>query len=107
MKTALIIILIGLASSAWAANREEECMIATFTDYNRANVELLTKTDPVTVETIIAQRRLQEQYCLRIAQCHVAGPPPQRTSIALNATFSSCLRDEAMEKYELVPATGK
>jgi hypothetical protein len=104
----LIIVLVGSASGSWAADQEEECMVAAFTDYNRANLALLTKSDLLmTVETIITQRRLQEQYCLRVAKCHLAGLPPQHTTMALDVAFSGCLRDEAMEKYELAPTTGK
>src|ERR1700721_2811227 len=83
---------LGLASGAWAADHEQECMVAAFTDYNRANMALLTKPDPLmTVETAVSQRRLQEQYCLRIAKCHLAGLPPQNTTIALDIAFSGCL----------------
>src|ERR1035441_5959084 len=107
MHAALIVVLAALASSAWAADQDNTCMVAALNDYNKANLALLTKSDLLmTVETTIAQRRLQEQYCLRVAQCQLASLPPQHTTMALDAAFSTGLRDEAMEKYELAPATG-
>jgi hypothetical protein len=107
MKAALVIVLAALASSAWAADQGNACLVAALNDYNQANLALLTKSELLmTVETTIAQRRLQEQYCLRVAQCQLASMPPQQTTVALDAAFSDCLRDEAMEKYELAPATG-
>ncbi|WGJ15025.1 hypothetical protein QEV83_01570 [Methylocapsa sp. D3K7] len=107
MKTTLVIVLAPLASSAWAVDQGNACMVAALIDYNQANLALLTKSDlPKTVEATIAQRRLQEQYCLRFAQCQLASLPPQQTTMALDGAFSDCLRDEAMEKYQLAPSTG-
>jgi hypothetical protein len=107
MKSVLIMVLTSLASNAWAANQYNACEIAAFTDYNRANLTLLTKHELImTVETTISQRRLQEQYCLRVAHCQIADLPLQKTTMALDTAFSVCLRDEVMEKFELVPANG-
>jgi hypothetical protein len=104
---ASIILLAALPSSASPATQDSTCMVAALNDYNKANLALLTKSELLmTVETTIAQRRLQEQYCLRVAQCQLASLPLQNTTMALDAAFSTCLRDEAMEKYELVPTAG-
>ena len=104
-KAALVTALVVLAPSAWAAYQGDACLVAALNDYNQANLALLTKSEPLmTVETTIAQRRLQEQYCLRVAQCRLASMPPQQTTWALDSAFSHCLCDEALEKYELAPA---
>ncbi|MGD9540805.1 hypothetical protein [Methylocystis sp.] len=104
---AVVIVFVALASSASATDQRNACRVAALTDYTQANQALLTKSDlPMTVETTIAQRRLQERYCLSAAQCQLASMPPQQTTVALDVAFSRCLRDEAMEKYELAPATG-
>jgi hypothetical protein len=75
------------------------CAVAAFTEYNRANVALMQQGVPVmSVESTIAQRRLEEQYCLRAARCIVGDPTNSALAIPFAVAFSKCLRDEALEK---------
>jgi hypothetical protein len=65
------------------------CAVAAGKDYTRAILPLL-QTQPMSVEATIAQRRLQEQYCLRFAQCLIIG-----SQVAQAELYSSCLRTQA------------
>jgi hypothetical protein len=72
-------------------------------DYVKANTALLTSVPLVmTVEATVAQRRLQEQYCLRAAFCEVAGGTLEDRTMRVALSFNKCLEEEAKEKYELV-----
>lgn len=74
------------------------CVLAAFQDYNNANIALGVKE---SVESIIAQRRLEEQYCLRYAACVTSDVPKNSLSgLAYAAEFSSCLSDEAKAHNE-------
>jgi hypothetical protein len=67
-------------------------------DYNRANLALMLQaTHVMSAEAIIAQRFLEEQYCLRSTQC-LLGAEPTNPAMAFAVEFSKCLRDEALEK---------
>jgi hypothetical protein len=55
-----------------------------------------------SVEITIARRRLEEQYCLRFARCLYPNPTVQPQAVELSTTFDTCLRDEALEKYDAV-----
>jgi hypothetical protein len=76
------------------------CGKAAFTDYNNKNLELSQSAGAFplkTVETILAQRRLQEDFCLKFARCVVGDPAEQSLDIPFRAEFGSCLDDEAKE----------
>ena len=99
--------LAAITASALAADQENGCLVAAFTSYNSANVSLMASGGiPMTVEAQIAQRRLQEQYCVRVAECQNTALPKQQTTMVFDVAFANCLRDEAMEKYELTPSKG-
>jgi hypothetical protein len=88
-------LLFGTAS---ASADETACLTAALSDYVKTNAALVMQSTPVmSVEATIAQRRLEEQYCLRVAQCRVSGLTRQATEWAAAAAFSSCLNDEAKE----------
>ncbi len=79
---------------------EDACVTATMSDYRKANNALVQQTGTVmSVETTIAQRRLQEEYCLRFVRCGLDDP----NSAIFRVQFDSCLKDEALEKYEAIP----
>ena len=74
--------------------------MAAMTDYKKANFALMQEGMPLmSVEETIAQRRLQEQFCLRIVRCAFT----DQSSPQFMAAFDSCLSDEALEKYNAVP----
>jgi hypothetical protein len=82
------------------------CIAAAFKDYNKANLALLTGRIPLmSVESTISQRRLQEQYCLRLARCVIGDLDNPSLNLPYLAEFSSCLREESLEKYDAVPRT--
>jgi hypothetical protein len=67
---------------------EDACVTAAMTDYVKANDALVQQTATVmSVEATIAQRRLQEEYCLRFVRCSLddhktdATDPFQKSSI--------------------------
>jgi hypothetical protein len=76
------------------------CGVAAMTDYNKANLALMQQGTPLmSVEATIAQRRLEEEFCLRLVRCVLT----DQTSLQFIAAFDSCLSDEALEKYDAVP----
>jgi hypothetical protein len=80
---------------------EDACAAAAMTDYVKANDALVQQTATVMfVEATIAQRRLQEEYCLRFVRCSL----DDQNSAIFGVQFDSCLKDEALEKYDAVPA---
>ena len=79
---------------------EDACVTAAMSDYLKANKALVQQTATVmSVETTISQRRLQEEYCLRFVRCSLDDP----NSAIFRVQFDSCLKDEALEKYEAIP----
>jgi hypothetical protein len=78
----------------------EECSTAAMTDYVKVNDALVQQTATVmSVEATIAQRRLQEEYCLRFVRCSL----DDQNSAMFQVQFDSCLKDEALEKYGAIP----
>jgi hypothetical protein len=78
-----------------------ECAARAFTSYVTANDSLLQQQGAAplpSVEMIIAQRRLQEQFCLQFARCQFPDPTNQMFALPYVAAFNSCLRDEAREQ---------
>ncbi len=97
----------AMAASATAADQESACRAAALITYNDANLKLMASAGvPMAMDAIIAQRRLQEQYCASVARCHSVTLQKQQTTMVFDMDFDNCLRDEAMEKYELSPSKG-
>jgi hypothetical protein len=72
------------------------CGEAAITDF-RARLALMQQESPVLpIESTIAVRRLEEEFCLRFVRCVHSDP----NSFQFRASFESRLHDEAMEKYE-------
>ncbi len=99
--------ILSLARPALATDKPE-CGLEAFKEYNVANVALLMKDSPfMKADTLIAQRRLEETYCLKEAKCAVETGAPQTGSLEFDLAFSRCLKEEAMEKYEATPRTNE
>ena len=103
----MAITLSALATPAMAESdskkerTEDACATAAMTDYVKANDALMQQTATVmSVEATIAQRRLQEEYCLRFVRCSL----DDQNSAIFGVQFDSCLKDEALEKYDAIPA---
>jgi hypothetical protein len=92
---------------------QNECGVRAYTKYFQDSLAIsgLDKSKPLTaqsgekllaaltVENILAKRRLEEQFCLEIVHCNSG--IQNTTSEALS--LSSCLKDEALEEYDAVP----
>jgi hypothetical protein len=68
----LVLVLLALLLTAGApiaqAEVQSDCAVKALMDYNRASLEIRLKAEsPVPVDATIALRRLEEQYCLRLA----------------------------------------
>lgn len=82
--------------AAYSSEAKDACIEAAITDF-KARLTLMQQESPVLpVESTIAVRRLEEDFCLRFVRCTHA----DRNSVPFRASFESCLHDEAMEKYE-------
>jgi hypothetical protein len=87
---AAVIVALGLGPALAQESTQTACAMTAFNDYNKANLALMAQS------TTVAQRRLQEQYCLRVARCRVGDPTANRSlALPYAAAFSSCLREEA------------
>jgi len=79
--------------------QKDACGVAAMTDYSKAKLALLQKDSPLmSVDGAIAERRLEEEFCLRFVQCIL----DDSNSLQFKSGFLSCLRDEALEKYDAV-----
>jgi hypothetical protein len=93
-------VLLFCALSAHSGEAQKNaCGIAAMTDYNRAKLALLQKGSPLmSVDGAIAERRLEEEFCLRFVRCIL----DDSNSLQFKSGFLTCLRDEALEKYDAV-----
>jgi hypothetical protein len=77
-------------------NAQSACSALALSDYSKANIALTQAgTEHMTTDAIISQRRLEEQYCLRLTRCFVN----EETSLGFVGQFDSCLGNEELEKY--------
>jgi hypothetical protein len=80
----------------------KECSAAVFNNYLQTELALSQKQDVqsiMSVESTIAHRRLQEQFCLQFVQCEF--PTENPGSIIFGTAFGTCLDDEVREEYDL------
>jgi hypothetical protein len=87
---------------------QTQCITVAYTNYNKAKLAMFQTVDiSPSVGQIIAERRLQEQYCLQFARCMmVANTNGQLAGLQFASFFDSCLRDEALEQYDAVSHSG-
>ena len=96
----LMIALVIIPSECWAKSRQQQdaCGFAAFTEYNNTNLALMqTYPAPMPPIAVISQRRLQEQYCAKLAACIVGDPNNSTLLLPYSAAFAECLRDEAQQ----------
>jgi hypothetical protein len=92
----------GAAFEVQASRGDEavknSCSQAAFSEYIRENQAILAspESNPLkSVDAVIAQRRLQERFCIKISLCNIGDPTTNRSlDLPFRAAFSSCLRDE-------------
>lgn len=87
---------------------QNQCATQAFTNYNNAKLTLFQQNGVgPSVQQIIAERRLQEEFCAQFAKCVlVLNANSQLVALEYAASFDSCLRDEALEEYDAVARTG-
>ena len=94
-----MIILLFSTIAARGDEKESACKDATIMDYDKANLALMQQGTPVMpFEATIAQRRLEEEFCLHLVRCAFTDP----SSLQFRSAFDSCLRNEALKKYDAV-----
>ena len=93
-----ILAVTTLEGSAAQQTTQGACIDRAMTAYERATLALLGREELMfDYREDLRRRRLEEQYCLRIARCVES----EREAVA--AKFFSCLRDETLEYYDAVP----
>jgi hypothetical protein len=97
MQHRLLAFTFGAALFVSGAHAQTACLTGALTDYTRANLALMQQI-PMTVDATIAQRRLEEQYCMRSTRCLLGEPANTATGMAFAVEFSKCLRKETLEK---------
>jgi hypothetical protein len=81
-------------------SRASACAVAALENYNRQNLALLASPAALPIKSpqvIVAQRRLQEQYCGRFAICTVGDPNNSSLEVPFRLAFSHCISDESKE----------
>jgi hypothetical protein len=96
--------------AARAQTPQNECATAATLDYGKIVVErfeqLRQNPNPaaiLSVDKIIEERRLQEQYCQRFARCLFDPGGNEAAAMSYASAFGSCLQDETLEQYDAVP----
>ncbi len=97
-KLSAAFIFYGLAQcNCFAADKATECELTVFSVYDKQNLALLMSPAAQPIKSVsisIAQRRLQESFCVQFATCKQGG---NVDSLPFRTEFSQCLRDEARE----------
>jgi outer membrane protein W len=74
---------------------------AKFAFYASKGADVTKGTMPsLTIDYYLAERRLEEAYCVQYARCVVTGTniPPSLADTVAGTQFASCLADEAAER---------
>lgn len=80
------------------------CEMRAFEEYNRLSLMLGSKAlDAIAtmkshIPQIIAQRRLEESYCRKVAACEFLDKNKQHNASMFAITFDDCLKEEAKER---------
>ena len=107
--TTLLLCLLAAQAAAQTAQKppltteQNVCVNAVQADYNKRNLALSERGNPLpsitSVETTLAIRRLEEDFCLRSTRCIL----DEKNKVDFAVAFSRCLEDEALEKYDALP----
>lgn len=97
----LIGLLLVMTRATVAQDASSSCVGAAYSSFAKANMAILREGTPLmSVDATVEQRRLEENYCMKVASCTVGDAVD---SIPYRGAFSACLRDLAMEKYDAAP----
>jgi len=98
-KTITMAMLLFSTIAARGDEKESACRDATIADYNTRNLALMQQATPaMPFEATIAQRRLEEEFCLNLVRCALT----DQSSLQFRSAFDSCLRAEALKKYDAI-----
>ena len=96
----------AIASSTVDAQQgANDCQKTAFSNYLKSSLALSQKEILLSVQTEIAMRRLEEQFCLSFVQCQFPEGSFLEGSTHINAVafaamFSRCLEDEARQRLQ-------
>jgi hypothetical protein len=86
-----------------SATEQMACAGAASDEFDAANAaiaERATADGILSIEDAIAQRRLAEDFCKRLATCLINNvTEPGLRDIALRSSFAGCLSSEAKEHF--------
>ena len=104
MRLVFCFLVFVASTSAVAQQSALDCAMLAATNYTKAKLALLgnsLQAKQFSIEMEIAERRLQEQYCLEHAKCETQNYVAEHWyQTALAAAFSECLRHEAEEELD-------
>jgi len=83
-----------------AARAELECLSAARDDFQNSKLALLKQPPPRTIQSIVSERRLEDEYCLRTARCVTKDAAGQTAEMQASIEFSNCLEELTLEKYD-------
>ena len=79
----------------------DPCIDTAYAQYYAASRQLKAPTPILSLEALLLQRRLQEDYCQRVTTC--AESKIKETSPAIRSSiFSLCLQRETLFEYDAV-----
>jgi hypothetical protein len=81
------------------ARAEYQCLNTAREDFQNSKLDLLKLPAPKTIEATVSERRLEEQYCLRVARCVTKGDASRTGDLQASMEFSNCLEEVSLEKY--------
>jgi hypothetical protein len=89
------------AAPTAAQTAQRECAKKELLDYSQASIARFNEqagsvARMLSVESILAERRLQEQHCERLASCFFSDPH----SLEYAASFSACLAPESAREND-------
>lgn len=66
-------LLLVMTRTAVAQDASSSCVGAAYSSFAKANMAILREGTPLmSVDAIVEQRRLEENYCMNVASCSVA-----------------------------------
>ena len=82
-----------------------ECSVQAYNKYLQLQTALTNAegSDPLSslsIQRVLATRRVQEQFCLELTHCNSENLENKSASLAEAAMFDSCLRNETLEQYD-------
>jgi hypothetical protein len=112
MRLLFVVVAIFALSGAMAKTTKNDpvlmaCLTDALMNYTNAKLKLSNPSGdmesptlpPLTIQFFLAQRRLEEAYCVQYARCVMAGGNADELSGEFAGTqFSKCLDDEAQER---------